>query len=670
MAVTYQNLSEVASLSSVSATDTVIVETGGLVRRAPASLFLNSSAPSTDVDLSAYAKTADVEEALALKADASTVETLKTSLSAKADSSSVYTKTEADTLLSAKADSSTVTALQTTVASKADASDVYTKEEVDSKVAGGGTFDSTLYYTKTATDTLLSAKADSSTVSTLQTTVNSKADSSTVETLKTSLADKANASDVYTQAETDTLLADKADAEDVYTKSEADTLLASKAGYLIPAYGQTSVTVYIYDSSATAQASGSAFDSFSIGPAYAPGSNASYANGRAGLLSASDKTKLDGLEASLALKADVETTYTKTETDELLADKADASATYTKEEVDAKFTGSGTFDSTQYYTKTETDEALALKAAAEDVYTKDETNALLGAEVTLGGRTVTLLNGVCDLGECTNDEAGAFAALSEVAGDNTVRIILWHQAGGQTGGGQGGLILNVQQGYRNRCIQYRLTGDTAYTRFLDGATGEAGATVSGQSWSIALPQKLGYTASSRQLRLIDYKNHDLGGGSVTLPEATTEAAGLMSAADKTLLATIEALTAQVAALQPYDVPEGWFDITADLSSDEISEAVGGADGFNALYDAVEAGRTLRLQRPLDLTLLCPVTAASDPGLRELWEAVGGAATLSLHFTQVWPPLCTANAVTVHVTYDPDAGTFTASRYVKTITSPE
>ena len=62
----------------------------------------------------------------------------------------------------------------------------------------------------------------------------------------------------------------------------------------------------------------------------------------------------DSIEAALALKADKETTYTKTEVDSALALKADKSDTYTKAHVDA---------------------SLALKADKSDTYTKAEGEA-------------------------------------------------------------------------------------------------------------------------------------------------------------------------------------------------------------------------------------------------------------------------------------------------------
>ena len=77
-------------------------------------------------------------------------------------------------------------------------------------------------------------------------------------------------------------------------------------------------------------------------------------------------------------KADASTTYSKTETDDLLSAKADASSVYTKSEVDTKVNSKA--DSDDVYTKTETDTKLNGKANSADVYTKTETNTKLSAK--------------------------------------------------------------------------------------------------------------------------------------------------------------------------------------------------------------------------------------------------------------------------------------------------
>ena len=86
------------------------------------------------------------------------------SVSGKADSNSVYTKTQSDNKYQLKGDY--VTGAQMSAFT-------YDKATIDEKVAEGGTFDPTLYYTKTATDALLADKASTTalTAHTANTTV-------------------------------------------------------------------------------------------------------------------------------------------------------------------------------------------------------------------------------------------------------------------------------------------------------------------------------------------------------------------------------------------------------------------------------------------------------------------------------------------------------------------
>lgn len=124
---------------------------------------------------------------------------------ANVDTSEFYTKTETDTLLSAKAD----------------ADSVYSKSDTDDLLDAKA--DKSSVYTKTQADELLDLKAD-------------KADVYTQEELNTifdgidnALSTKADKDSTYTKTQTDNLLASKANAADVYSKSAVDSALSGKA---------------------------------------------------------------------------------------------------------------------------------------------------------------------------------------------------------------------------------------------------------------------------------------------------------------------------------------------------------------------------------------------------------------------------------------------------------
>ena len=127
---------------------------------------------------------------------------LQDALDAKADATTVYTKTESDTRMYSKAETDAL------LDAKADVADVYTKTETGE-----------IYYTKQESDALLDEKADSA-------DVYDKTETYTKVEADTLLDAKANVSDVYAKTETYT----KAEVEErMYTKTEADALLAAKA---------------------------------------------------------------------------------------------------------------------------------------------------------------------------------------------------------------------------------------------------------------------------------------------------------------------------------------------------------------------------------------------------------------------------------------------------------
>lgn len=82
------------------------------------------------------------------------------------DITGLATKAELTEGLATKADLSSLNGLATKeeLGTKANSTDVYTKAEVDKKVESAGNFDSTKYYDKTATDSLLATKANTSAI--------------------------------------------------------------------------------------------------------------------------------------------------------------------------------------------------------------------------------------------------------------------------------------------------------------------------------------------------------------------------------------------------------------------------------------------------------------------------------------------------------------------------
>lgn len=137
-----------------------------------------------NIDLSSYAKSADVAAAYATK------QSVTEGLGLKANSADVYTKTEID---------STVSTLNTNINKKANSADVYTITQMDTKLGNKADKATTLSgygitdaYTKNEADSLINAKA----------------------TKSTSLQGY-GITDAYTKTATDELLADKMDVGSV-----------------------------------------------------------------------------------------------------------------------------------------------------------------------------------------------------------------------------------------------------------------------------------------------------------------------------------------------------------------------------------------------------------------------------------------------------------------------
>ena len=116
----------------------------------------------------------------------SAITDLTTNLAGKANTSDVYTKTEADEKFLTQTEASSTYATKGELDSKANASDVYTKTETDGKFLTQSEASSTY--------------ATNEKVNGLEGSLNNKADTSYVDE---QLATKANASDVYTKTEAD-----------------------------------------------------------------------------------------------------------------------------------------------------------------------------------------------------------------------------------------------------------------------------------------------------------------------------------------------------------------------------------------------------------------------------------------------------------------------------------
>ena len=99
--------------------------------------------------------------------------------------------------------------------------DVYTKTEVDEKIESAGNFDANLYYDKTATDSLLANKADTSSLDGKVDKVEGKSlvDNSEIARLATLTN--------YDDTEVKNQIATKANSADVYTKTEIDNMIGT-----------------------------------------------------------------------------------------------------------------------------------------------------------------------------------------------------------------------------------------------------------------------------------------------------------------------------------------------------------------------------------------------------------------------------------------------------------
>jgi len=151
-----------------------------------------------------------------------------------------------------------------------------------------------------------------------------------------------------------------------------------------------------------------------------------------------------------------------------------------------------------------------VKAGTQAVSTLSSEKTFTAADGTECTATVYLGGLIHDLGTISSDNAEAYAAASDVAGDPACALIVWRNPGTQTTGGTAGRIVNAPCGWNTRTMQLMARGDTWMIREVDTNTsgGSAG------DWKTAMPVTLSYNSSTKKLALLDAFRHETG--SVTL----------------------------------------------------------------------------------------------------------------------------------------------------------
>lgn len=131
---------------------------------------------------------------------------------------------------------------------------------------------------------------------------------------------------------------------------------------------------------------------------------------------------------------------------------------------------------------------------------------------------------VYDVGVFTGTAtAWAACATAEVAGNSAYRVLKYQI---------GTVHYYIEQSVRdNFCTQYLFEGQQRFIRTIRFASNDRTQVQNVGAWAKTGAQSISYTPSTRELRIKDFNGEDIG-TKATLPEATTGAAGLLSAADK------------------------------------------------------------------------------------------------------------------------------------------
>lgn len=152
---------------------------------------------------------------------------------------------------------------------------------------------------------------------------------------------------------------------------------------------------------------------------------------------------------------------------------------------------------------------------------------------------------VLDLGQVSSTDVGdAQAAKSEIAGNRNIFAIRYTTQG--VSALKTTVIIQWCNGI-NESAQIKFVDKSQWRRNVTGATGVAGAPTNAFQWERTGAHYLGYDAATRKLQLKDYNQTAFR--EVQLPLATSSAAGLMSAEDKSAVDKIGGIETNVTTLQ-------------------------------------------------------------------------------------------------------------------------